>query len=300
MASQNLALVEPEVNPPSFTDDQLVADAVLAREEAETAEEKASPSRWREADDYAELSMRGWSTRKIAEACGTNRNTVSLFVRCSECHPRVTERPSFWQAYQEIRSDKKVRGTQGTGENEWYTPSKYIEAARSVLGEIDLDPASNDTAQEIVRASTYLTKEENGLVQPWEGRVWLNPPYAQPMISEFVSKMVEEYKSRRVTAAIMLTHNYTDTEWFHEAASVASAICFTRRRIKFISPDGEEASPTQGQAFFFFGGWARTGLFYEVFSEFGRVMLLDSPCPGGFYHIFDTVDADGYESGSQP
>jgi len=40
----------------------------------------------------------------------------------------------------------------GTGNNNWYTPARYIEAARTVLGEIDLDPASDARGQSVVQA----------------------------------------------------------------------------------------------------------------------------------------------------
>jgi ParB family chromosome partitioning protein len=164
----------------------------------------------------------------------------------------------------------KVRGTQGTGENEWFTPAEYVELARVVLGAIDLDPASSDKAQEVVDAERYFTKADDGLTQEWRGCVWLNPPYAQPLIADFVSKMVAERVAGRVTAAIMLTHNYTDTSWFHEAAGVADAICFTRGRVKFYDPEGEFAAPTQGQAFFYFG--ANVTAFFEQFKNIGFVV----------------------------
>jgi hypothetical protein len=91
------------------------------------------------------------------------------------------------------------------------------------------------------------------LLCEWRGRVWLNPPYAQPDIAHFVSKLIAELEAGRITAAIMLTHNYTDTAWFHEAAAWADSICFTRGRIRFLDPNGKPAAPTQGQAFFYFG-----------------------------------------------
>ena len=151
------------------------------------------------------------------------------------------------------RRQKHVRGTFGTSKNEWHTPVEHIERARLVLGAIDLDPASSDLGQKTVKAERFLTPIENGLEREWSGRVWLNPPYSQPDVGLFVSKLVSEIKAERVTAAILLTHNYTDTAWFHEAAGVASAICFTRGRVKFLDEKGKVAAPTQGQAFFYFG-----------------------------------------------
>jgi DNA N-6-adenine-methyltransferase (Dam)/Protein of unknown function (DUF3102) len=162
------------------------------------------------------------------------------------------------------------RGTQGTGDNEWHTPAQYVELARKVLGTIDLDPASSDAAQRVVRAKEYLTKKDNGLVGEWWGKVWLNPPYAQPLIAEFTKKLILETCLGRVKEAIALTHNYTDTVWFHDMAQYASAICFTRGRVAFVKADGEIAAPMHGQAFFYFGDDVEK--FADVFADVGFVV----------------------------
>ena len=154
-----------------------------------------------------------------------------------------------------------------TGDTEWYTPTEYLEAARDVLGAFDLDPASTSYGQRTVKAKAFFTKTDDGLTHPWLGRVWLNPPYMQPDIARFVEKLVEEYQSQRTTAAILLTHNYTDTAWFHLAASACAAICFTRGRIAFLDSNGSPASPTQGQAFFYYG--PKRKQFQARFSEIG-------------------------------
>jgi len=178
-------------------------------------------------------------------------------------------RKEILQRAKEIRASKPVRGTFGTGENEWYTPQNYLDMARQVLGGIDLDPASSEKANEFVGAAKIFTAADSGLDQEWNGRVWLNPPYAQPAIAQFADKMVHEWNCERIEAAIMLTHNYTDTAWFHALAPAASAICFPRGRIRFVSPGGDLASPTQGQAFFYFGPQLDT--FAKVFSEAGFI-----------------------------
>ena len=159
-----------------------------------------------------------------------------------------------------------------SGENEWFTPARYIDAARRVLGEIDLDPASHVLAQETVRAGTFFTAADNGLEQPWFGRVWLNPPYARALLQPFVDKLMSEYASGAVSQAILLTHSYTDLAWFHAAARVAGAICFPRGRIQFVAPSGDVCAQMQPQAFFYFG--KDDAAFCRTFASVGLVIRL--------------------------
>lgn len=177
------------------------------------------------------------------------------------------------QAIAKSRMVSRVKGL--TGEVEWYTPRKYLDAVVKVMGRIDLDPASSAAAQEHVQADQHFTIEDDGLKQRWHGRVFLNPPYAMPHIKNFVTKMTTAFTEGEFDEGILLTNNATDTAWFHQATDVCTGICFTKGRISFLQArDGElleKASPTHGQAFFYFG--PRLAEFHKVFIEFGTVVV---------------------------
>jgi phage N-6-adenine-methyltransferase len=176
---------------------------------------------------------------------------------------------SWLRAVSICELDKTVRGTEGKGNNEWWTPEEYIELAREMLGEIELDPATSEGAQRVVKTTRFYTKDENGLQQDWNGRVWLNPPYARKLIGKFIKKLCEEVRVGRVTEAILLTHNYTSSAWFQdEIAPNASAICFSER-VAFEPPDGDPANPTQGQAFSYFG--PNVDRFEKIFGSVGFI-----------------------------
>ena len=146
----------------------------------------------------------------------------------------------------------KPHVTHNSGNNEWYTPAPIIEAARQVMLEIDLDPASCTLANQTVRATECYTAEINGLLQDWRGRVWLNPPYSRDLCGAFIDKLLQERRDLRVTDACLLTNNATDTQWWQAAARQASAICFLYKRVKFYKPGSASASPLQGQTVMFF------------------------------------------------
>jgi hypothetical protein len=91
----------------------LVIDAIAARRLAEQAESQASPSRWREADAYAQLAEQGWTQVRIAAACGTTQSTVSRFIATAMRYRITEDRPSFWRGYETVTGKReKKRGGQ--------------------------------------------------------------------------------------------------------------------------------------------------------------------------------------------
>lgn len=157
---------------------------------------------------------------------------------------------------------------------EWYTPALYVDMAREVLGKIDLDPASNHTAQKWIQAERYYTEVDNGLAQPWCGKVWLNPPYGKTngkSNQEVWSKKLEREYFRDVTEAILLVNSTHGYKWYEELW-LRWPVCCVRERIRFIKPDGTQGDQAKrGQTFVYFGNNYRQ--FIDVFAPIGRIVL---------------------------
>lgn len=175
----------------------------------------------------------------------------------TDCPPQEADQP-------------KPHVARNTGEHEWYTPPVYLDAARIVLGDIELDPASSDIAQRNVQAKVYYTKENDGLSKTWTGKVWMNPPYQAGLIDQFTEKLCGHYDNGDVPEAIVLVNNATETEWFQELASRASSICFPAKRVRFLDPEGNPGAPLQGQAVLYLGDHVEQ--FAESFVQFGLIL----------------------------
>lgn len=130
--------------------------------------------------------------------------------------------------------------------DEWYTPPELI--TQLGVNGFDLDPCA-PVEPLYPTAKRMYDRRQNGLFQPWNGRVWLNPPYSRPLIEQFVAKMVEHNNG------IALLFNRCDSRMFQELIFPNMAgILFMRRRIKFLRPDGSRGnSPGCGSVLIAFG-----------------------------------------------
>lgn len=240
-----------------------------------TAEDDADSMLWEQARQVVEQLEAGLKQRELARRW-INARTGDPY---SERHVRIVRqlwtaylntqpRPRFREVYNEITN---AHVSHNTGETEWYTPKVYADAARAVLGAIDLDPASNDIANRVIQAAQIFTLDDAALEQRWDGRVWMNPPYAQPLVTLFSEKLAASLQAGTVSAAIALVNNATETNWFRTLADVAAAICFPEGRVRFWHPSKEAAAPLQGQAVLYAGPHVLD--FRERFGQFGAVWV---------------------------
>jgi phage N-6-adenine-methyltransferase len=225
--------------------------------------------------DQIDPCLQPSTAQTLATEHGVSEATVKRagkFAEEVEASPELAEAVASGKGRAEVRAlieRPRPHVAHNAGENEWYTPPLIIASAVATMGSIDLDPASSEIANKTVGAGHIFTKEDNGLERQWGGNVWLNPPYAQPLMGQFAEAVAAKFKAGEIAQAIILVNNATETAWFARMASVASAICFPLSRIKFLDPDGKPGAPLQGQAILYMGDNRES--FYKNFSHFGFV-----------------------------
>lgn len=158
-------------------------------------------------------------------------------------------------------------------EKDYYTHPKIINAARSVMGSIDLDQASHPTANGVVMAKKIYTAYNSGLSHDWYGNVWLNPPFNQ--WSCWAPKVIAEVSSGRVSnICVFATANAATNKAVGPMIQMADAICITTGRYGCW---GElSSSAGEGSVIMYFGD--KGLLFCEEFKEIGSVFV--SPAAG--------------------
>ena len=202
-----------------------------------------------------------------------------------------------------------VGGRHSSASNEHYTPRVIVEAARTTLGAIDLDPASCEAANRVVRATRIFTRADDGLSRPWHGRVFNNPPGGRLVGGDSSQKtwwfkLGAEWHAGRADAAIFVSFSIElfQTAQVDTPADLPTPLdlpfCVPSSRVAYMiateqiglfsgAPELKEgASPPHASAIVFFPPRveraAAIDRFRAAFGPIGKVVLpLTAPSGGG-------------------
>lgn len=125
--------------------------------------------------------------------------------------------------------------------DDWATPSDFFAKLNSIF-EFQLDVAADEHNAKCTR---FFTKEDNGLLQTWSRRNWMNPPYGRTII-DWVKKADYEAEQGNLTVALLPAR--VDTKWYHDYCSKWHCV-FLKGRLKF--GDGKNPAPFPSMLVYF-------------------------------------------------
>lgn len=118
--------------------------------------------------------------------------------------------------------------------DDWITPKWIIEK----FGPFDLDPCESDTQPWPCAKRGYrVCRSEDGLMLPWDGFWFLNPPYGKATAT-WLNRAVLSPNGIALVFARTETRMFFDFVWPH-----ASALFFVKGRLTFCYPDGAGSKP---------------------------------------------------------
>lgn len=240
-----------EFNEPLLPYEQQIANQYFVDDEEEETDLRYDPTQHMAYCKYCYTTHNDW-------VCEEDKAW-----ECQRCTHRT--RDDFMQIVEEPEPETIDYGLDS---NEWYTPIEFINAARSVMGSIDIDPASNDTAQEQIQAGDYFTKERDGLAQEWGGNIWLNPPYGD--LLPWVEKLLAEFEAGRTQQAILLVNTANSPQWSRLLWHSMFTVCLLDRRVRFWRPDRAEAKGTAQDQMIWYVGY-ETDKFRREFEAYGAI-----------------------------
>lgn len=155
----------------------------------------------------------------------------------------------------------------------WFTPPWFMVEVRKVLRDISLDPASEESANRTVQATTFYTAQDNGLVLPWHGEgVYLNPPFGKNALGLsiqglFVRKAYKEYRLGNAKELVLLVKGALGYKWFSSLLR-SKPICLLYERLQFT--DGSTMEACKANPLAYIG--PNPLKFQRVFSKFGKCL----------------------------
>lgn len=116
-----------------------------------------------------------------------------------------------------------------SAKDDWATPADLFDTLNDRF-KFDLDPCANIINAKCER---YFDVEDDGLSCPWNGRVFMNPPYGR-VLGDWVKKAHDEVQIGRAEVAVALIPARTDTAYWHDYVMRAAEVILLRGRVHHV------------------------------------------------------------------
>ena len=140
-------------------------------------------------------------------------------------------------------------GQEQTTSDDYYTPAWLFE---DMAVRFDLDVAAPPGGVPWIPCDRFYTQADDGLSQPWKGRVWMNPPYSTP--ANWVQKFIDHGDG-------MALLPFSNGVWLHDLWQSSAAVVVFRKPFDFVGG----GIPIR-TALWAFGDWA-----IEAIGRIGKV-----------------------------
>ena len=180
----------------------------------------------------------------------------------------MVERKSSW-------SGLPHRSSVSTDER--YTPAWVLDIATALMVGIDLDPCADPEKR--VPASVHFTREDDGLNQPWKGKVYLNPPYSGS--TQWFKHLALYMETGAVTEALVLVPVTTLSS---KGGALmmrrnATAITMCHRRFNFLDENYQPLSTNTPIPLCLIYAGRNTEKFFQLTQDVGYGLLVHQPHP---------------------
>jgi hypothetical protein len=135
-----------------------------------------------------------------------------------------------------------------TGNDDWYTPSWIFDTLGLTF---DLDVASPPNGLPWIPARRFYTMEDDGLAQPWEGLVWMNPPFSK--LTPWADRFIEHGNGIALTP-------FSRSKWLDRMWNSNATMLNLPTTLTFHKPDGGQYSMSLGAVLWAMGDQAQTAL----------------------------------------
>ena len=135
-----------------------------------------------------------------------------------------------------------------TGNDDWYTPKWIFDTLGLTF---DLDVAAPAGGIPWIPARRYYTMEDDGLAQPWEGLVWMNPPFSK--LTPWADRFIEHGNGVALTP-------FSRSKWLDRVWDSSATMLNLPTTLTFHKPDGGQYSMSFGAVLWAMGEQAQDAL----------------------------------------